>query len=156
MKVGPQPAHAALGLFCRALGVELHQVGQDVVGAGRGGQAVGRQHGGVQLVVQLAQHAHQALGVLGFLFGGERAAFAQGGQHVVEAGEGEAGVAGFGCQHALAVGVDLFGELGDAVAQGGSQAGVFVGEGESAKADGAVVDRTVLKSAPCRQRPLHM
>jgi hypothetical protein len=93
---GPQPAHAALGFFCGALGVELHQVGQDVVGARIGGQAVGGQHRGVELVVQLAQHAHQALGVDGFLFGRECAAFAQGGQHVVEAGEGEAGGLGGG------------------------------------------------------------
>jgi hypothetical protein len=38
LKRGPQPAHAALGFFCGALGVELHQVGQDVVGAGVAGK----------------------------------------------------------------------------------------------------------------------
>ncbi|MNV14944.1 hypothetical protein D3C71_1056430 [compost metagenome] len=89
--------------------------------------------------MQLSQHADQALGGLGFLFGRERAAFAQGGQHVVEAGKGEAGVAGFGGEHALAVGVDLLGEVGDAVAQGGRQAGVFVGEWEGFEAAGFVV-----------------
>jgi hypothetical protein len=63
---------------------------------------------------------------------------AQGGQHVVDAGEGEAGVAGFGGEDALAMGVDLFGELGDALAELRGQAGVFVGEGEVLKAAGVV------------------
>ena len=62
---------------------------QHGIGIGIGAQAVGGEHGHVQLVVQLAQHAHQALGVDGFFFGREGTACAQRGEDVVQAGEGE-------------------------------------------------------------------
>lgn len=32
LKFGPQPAHAALGFLCGAFDVELHHVGEDVIG----------------------------------------------------------------------------------------------------------------------------
>ncbi|MEI2625366.1 MAG: hypothetical protein V9G23_16815 [Giesbergeria sp.] len=84
------------------------------------GRPISGEHGGVELVVQFAQHADQALGVDELLFGGQRPAVSQRGEHVVEAGEREdraARRAGVGRQHALAVRVDLLGKLGDALAQ---------------------------------------
>ena len=49
---------------------------------------------------------------------------------------------------ALAVGVDLLGELGDALAQLRGQAGVFVGEGEFFKAIAVVVGGVVSDTQP--------
>ena len=105
--------------------------------------------------MQLAQHSDEALGVLGFLFGRERAAFAQRGQHVVQAGERQTRVPGRRRQHALAMLVDLLGELGDALAQQRGQAGVFVGEGEGFKAAGFAINRVVAHSqiSACSQSP---
>jgi hypothetical protein len=45
--------------------------------------------------VQVFEHADQALGVDGFLLGGQRSAFAQGIEDVVKAGEGEGLVLAF-------------------------------------------------------------
>ena len=143
MEVGPQPAHLALRLFARALGVQLHQALQHGLGIRIGGQAVGLQHRCIQLVMQLAQHAHQALGVDGFFFGRKRLAFAQRGQHVVQASQGQARVATLRRQHFFAVGVDLLGELADSLAQRGREAGVFVREGEGLEAAGFDIDRIV-------------
>ena len=91
LKVWAQPVDLALGLLLGALGVQAHQRLQQGVASGALGQAVGGQHGGVQLVVQLAQHPYQALGVDGLFLGRQGAALTQGGQHVVQAGEGQAG-----------------------------------------------------------------
>ena len=75
LKLGTQPAHMALGFFFRALGIELHQMREDVVGAGRSRQAIGGQHGGVHFVVQF--DTHQAVDRDGLFFGGEGSALAQ-------------------------------------------------------------------------------
>ena len=98
-----QPAHLAACFFCGALGVQCHQTQQQLVArggkfwaVGAGGQAclevgpaVGLQHGIVQLVMQGFEHADQPGAVDLLFFGCEWAAFAQGLQHVVQAGECE-------------------------------------------------------------------
>jgi hypothetical protein len=73
LEVGAQPADGAGGLLGGAAGVEGHQALQHRLGPdgarglvrpGHGAEvapAVGGQHGGVELVVQAAQHADQAL-----------------------------------------------------------------------------------------------
>ena len=81
LEVGAQPADAAGGLLGGAAGVEGYQALQHRLGpdGARGlvrprhgaevAPAVGGQHGGVQLVVQAAQHADQALLVQDLFFG---------------------------------------------------------------------------------------
>ena len=152
MKFGPQPAHQALCFFGGAAGIQRHQAAQQGLGPGLVGRlvgprhgaqigpAVGLQHSGVQIVVQRAQHADQALFVQQFVFSAQRFTAAQLGQHVVQAGEGDRfkrDLAGF------AVAVQLLSKLADVVAQFGGQAGIFGGEGEGFEAPGVVVDRVV-------------
>ena len=74
---------------------------------------------------------------------------------------GGRGVSGAGRrqpQHALAVLVDLLGEVGDALAQLRGQAGVFVGEGEGFEAAGFDIHRIVADAQPGarRQRPVNV
>ena len=87
-------------------------------------------HGGVQPVVQGAQHADQALLMQQLVFGGQRVATAQLGQHVVQAGarDGlERGLAGF------AVGVDLLGQTPDLRGQRGVRPVSSAGKGKVSK-----------------------
>jgi hypothetical protein len=76
--------------------------------------------------VELAEHGDEAGFVDGLVLGGQRFAAAQFGQHVVHAGQRQVRVGGL---LALAVGVELFGEGGDA----GLLFGAGGGEGEFSK-----------------------
>ena len=113
MELWPQPADEAGFFFFCALGVQRDQVRQQRVFAGVGRQAVGLQHGGVQIVVQVFEHADQALGVNGFFFGAQYSfglGLSKDFQHVVHACQREAGVGGL---LAFTVRVDVFGQRGD-------------------------------------------
>jgi hypothetical protein len=145
----PQPAHLAARFFRRTFGVQRDQAHEQGFAGGvfllrvgeRGGEvapAVGVEHGGVEFVVQGLQHADQALLVDGFFLGAERFAAAQFFEHVVHAGQRQRGV---GFLLALAVGVELFGEVADA---GGLLFGGG-GEGEGLEAAGFVVARAVFR-----------
>ena len=59
-------------------------------------------------------------------------------------------------QHALAVGVDVFGKRGDALAELQGQAGVLVGEGEGFEANRLYVARSIFESAAGRLCPFHV
>ena len=85
--------------------------------------AVGGEDGGVEFVVQLTQDGDEAGFVDGFVPGGQGFAAAQFGEDVVHAGQRQLGVGGL---LALAVGVELFGQGGDA----GLLFGAGGGEGE--------------------------
>ena len=115
MKLWPQPADFAGFFLKRALGVEADEVAEQGVVAYTSFQPIGLQHGGVEFVMQLFQHANQALGVNGFFFGGQLAAFFQGFEHVVHARQRQARVGGL---LAFSVGVDLFGQRADFFSQG--------------------------------------
>ena len=91
--------------------------------------------------MQLAQHRHQALLVERAFLGRQRVAGAQLFEHVVHAGEGQLGVLGL---LALAVGVELLGEIADA----GGLRGGGVGEGEFLKAVRVVIGRVVAYTQP--------
>jgi hypothetical protein len=140
------------------------------------GPPIGFEHGGVEVVVQLAQHRHQSLLVDGALLRAQRLARAQLLQHVVHPGQSQAGMRGL---LALAVGVQFLGQAANAlgrvlardvhrtaVAVGvlrtvGDRAAELVGrvevrEGERFKARGLVVNRSILKCCPCRQGPHDM
>ncbi|WP_434086420.1 hypothetical protein [Hymenobacter canadensis] len=109
---GAEVAHVARQFLLGALVVEAHQAGEYFRVGEVGGPVVGGGYGGIELLVQAQDHGGQALLVDGLLFGrGEGLAGAQLLHHVVEVGEGEGGVLGL---LALAVGVELFGQLPDA------------------------------------------
>ena len=96
-------------LFPNALVVEAHQAGKKFGVGEVGGPAVGG-YGVVELLVQAQDDGSQALLINGLLLGrGEGLAGAQLFHHVVEVGEDR--VLGL---LALAVGVELFGQLPDA------------------------------------------
>ena len=144
LELRPQPAHRASGFLRGALGVQLdqpHQQRVSVGGQGQVGPAVGQQHGGVQLVVQALEHAHQAVFVDDLFLGRQRLAAAQLLQHVVNRRERDVGMGGL---LGLTVGVDLLRQRADAPGQRPGR--VKVGEGEGFKASGLDVDRPVFES----------
>ena len=157
--------------FCRALGVERDQTGQQRIRRARGSfpfalslskgrlqvsPAIGLQHGVVEFVVQRFEHTDQALLVDGFFFGGQNPialSLSKGLQHVVQPRQREAfEFASRWAQHALAVRVDLLGQAGDAPAQCGREAGVCVGEGEGFEAAGFDVNRVIPHAQPTPRR----
>ena len=106
--LGPQPADEAAFLFGGALVVEGDEAGEELLLEGLGfgaaagdeigeghrrrgeiGPAVGGKDGAVDLVVELLQQGDEAVVVDRLLLRGEGLAAARGGEHVVEAGEGE-------------------------------------------------------------------
>ena len=126
-----QPADEALRLLGGALGVEGDEPFQDLLVGERDRPAVRVAHGGVQLAVELPQHADQPLLVDRLVFGGQRLAGPQLLQHVVHVGQGQLGVLGL---LAIAVRVQLLGQVADArplrVGRGGK--GDFLRAGWSA------------------------
>ena len=126
------------GLFLLGAGVvEGHEAGQQLGFGQGGGPVVGGGYGGIELLVQAEHHRGQALLVDGLLFGrGQGLAGAQLLHHVVEVGEREGGVGGL---LALAVGVELFGQLPDARLLLGRD----LGEGERVETTGFIIHRVI-------------
>ena len=167
-----QPADVAGGFFAGAFGVEGDQAFEQGFGEGRirhpgpgrgpgrgvldsglrrndGNQvalAVGGKDGGVEFVVEGLQDADQALFTEGFVLGSQGFAGTELGEDVVEAGQGQRRVL---CLLALAVGVELFGEVADA----GLLVGRGVREGEGFESGGFDVNRSIFKCAARRQNP---
>ena len=80
------------------------------------GPTVGFQHGGIQLVVDLAEQGDEALVVDGFLFGVQRLAGAELFEDIVKASEREVRML---LLLPLAVRIEAFAEFADASFQGG-------------------------------------
>ena len=113
--------------FSCAPRVKADQMRQQGVGIEAGRQAIGLQYGGIEFVMQFLQHADQALGVDGFFLERQNPfvlSLSKDFKHVVHARQREAGMRRL---LALAVFIDLLGQLCDAFAQAGREAGVFVG-----------------------------
>ena len=105
------------GLFER-LGIGT-ATGEDVGGWSGGcevGPAVGFEHGGVEVVVNLLENRDQALVVDGFVLGVQGFDGTDFLEHVVNAGEREVGVL---LLLAFAVRVEAFAEIADALLEGG-------------------------------------
>ena len=149
LEFGAQPADEPAPLLGRALGVQRHQAFQNLFVAEVVRPAVGIEDGGVQIVVQLLEHRHQALLVDDLVLGRERLARAQLFEHVVHAGDGEIGMRGL---LAFAVGVEFF-------CEGANTLLAAVGTGRERKgieAGSLGVSRTVFQGSPNLKRPGHM
>lgn len=105
--LGSEPADEAGGFLFGPLGVKRDEALEDF-GVGEGCRpAVGGEHGGVEVIVELAKDGNEALVVYAFFFVGQGLVGAEFLQDVVHPGESESGVLGL---DALAVGVEFFGD----------------------------------------------
>ena len=117
--VGAEPADVAALLLGGAFVVEGDEAREELGFAlGRErmqvGPAVGFQHGGVQLIVDLTQQRDQALVVEGFLLGVQRVAGAELFEDIVKPGEREVGML---LLLTFAVGIQTLPEVADALLQ---------------------------------------
>jgi len=70
--------------------------------------AIGGEDGAVEIVVQLAQHGHQPLGVDGLVFVGQGRAGAQFFEHVIHPGQGQFGMGGLLALENIEIDNELF------------------------------------------------
>ena len=150
--VGAEPADVAALLLGAAFVVEGDEAREEfgfALGRERMqvGPAVGFEHGGVQLVVDLPQQRDEALVVEGFLLGVQRVAGAELFEDIVKAGEREVGIL---LLLAFAVGVQTLPEVADALLQ---WAFGKVGEGEGVEAGAISPSWPILKGSSCFECP---
>lgn len=150
--VGAEPADVAALLLGGAFVVEGDEAREEfgfALGRERMqvGPAVGLEHGGVQLVVDLAQERDEALVVEGFLFGVQGRPGAELFEDIVKAGERELGML---LLLPLAVGIQSLAEFADALLQG---AFGEVGEWEGVEAGAISPSWPILKGSSCFECP---